>query len=211
MPTEQRPDVYARSPIAGSPAGWYPMYSGGSLRARAFGTGPAPVMAWWTGEAWDQSDTRVLFDSRRGAHAWVGRVFDFMARAALLAVLIWTVLALDRVNEAWGWTNAGIVLAFGFLVFGGFPRRTTCLISEGYLSAIELGAYGWSDGLWSVRLASIVDIRSTRTAWFWFERGQVHVVLDDGGRLVARRVAGAGSLVEVLGERVALSRGDAAG
>lgn len=208
MSMDERGDVYSRSPSAGSPAGWYPMYSGERLRARAFGGGPAPVMAWWTGEAWDESETTVLFSSRIGSHARRGSMVMAVPWIFLFAALAATLMAVDESTSDWAFpaTFAVYLSLVWVLWFRRGPANVE--LTSGYLTF----AYDQKpEGVWTIPVSNILAVRVSRNLPAWCERSRIEVVLVDGGRLSARGVAGADALIDVLIERGVIARDRVAG
>jgi hypothetical protein len=194
-------DPYGRPPVPGSPAGWYPMRNKAGLRAKAFGSGPAPVMGWWNGEAWEEAEATVLFDSRRGAWAMRARFLGFVIRAAIVALFVLAVRDLQRDDPAWFLSTVAMVLLVAFTLVGNWPTRTACQLTGGSLTAVALAGSGWTDGQWTVPISAIADLRVSRSLPAWLEWSRIDVVLHDGGRLVARRVAGADRLAAVMDEQ----------
>jgi hypothetical protein len=165
-------------------------------------------MAWWTGTTWAEPENDVLFSSRVGRHVWRARLVSLVPWAALLGAFlvvyaaardstsVWSVPAVFLVftgfiSIRWWWHGpAHVELTTGFLTFAHDERP---------------------HGVWTVPLASVRDVRVSRVLPKWCERSRIDVVLVDGGRLVARGVAGADVLHDLLVERGVLTLDRVAG
>jgi hypothetical protein len=160
-------------------------------------------MAWWTGEAWAETENDVLFSSRHGGHATRSRLVSLLPWAALLGAFVMTYAALRDSTSAWS-------VPAMFFVFTGFisirwwwhgPAHVE--LTTGFLTFAHDER---PDGVWTVPLASVRDVRVSRVWPKWCERSRIDVVLVDGGRLVARGVAGADVLHDLLVEHGVLTR-----
>jgi hypothetical protein len=197
-------DPYGRPPMPGSPAGWYPMRNGAGLRAKAFGSGPAPVMGWWNGDAWEGED--LLFTSARGPHAR-RRTFAGLAGLLLLLPALWLVFAAIQESTS-EWAFPAWLVVFAAVVLSRRPVPVLDVTSRSItLAHTGTGFFNTVDrGVWTVPAPAVAEVRISRTLPRWCERWRIDVLLEDGGRLVGVGFAGGDVLQELLAERDVLVR-----